>query len=243
MGPEALSGTGLLLPLFLVGLLGGVHCFGMCGGIVGALSASGPVSPLSGAHPKPAGSQASIHLAYNAGRLTSYSLAGWLAGAMGAGSMDAMTYGRPLLYALASLMLVLLGLYLSGLPASLTWLERMGSRIWRRIAPLGRHLLPARTPARALLLGLLWGWLPCGLVYSALISAATSGSAWMGAGVMLSFGLGTVPNLLASAWIAQKFRVRLAQHGVRKLAGGGILLWGVWGLVGVFRQFALLSPT
>ena len=168
------------LALFIVGLLGGTHCIGMCGGIVGALSMN-------------SGSRLSLHLAYNAGRILSYALAGAIAGALGGASLalsDQLPV-RIVLYALANLMLVALGLYLMGVTAALAFSERAGQGLWRKVQPLTRRFLPVRTMAQAFPLGLLWGWLPCGLVYSALVTALTSGSALHGATTMLCFGLGT----------------------------------------------------
>ncbi len=140
------------LALFLVGLLGGTHCVGMCGGIVGALSLGAPA-------------RWSMHLAYNAGRIISYAAAGALAGALGAASLslDGQAPVRLTLYLLANLMLVALGLYLLGVTRALAFTERAGQHLWRLIQPLTRRFLPARTIAQAFPLGLLWGWLPCGL--------------------------------------------------------------------------------
>ena len=113
------------LALFLVGLLGGTHCVGMCGGIVGALSLGGPA-------------RWSLHLAYNSGRILSYGAAGAMAGALGAASLglEGQVPVRILLYFLANLMLVALGLYLLGLTRALAFSERAGQTLWRRIQPL-----------------------------------------------------------------------------------------------------------
>ena len=141
------------LALFLVGLLGGTHCVGMCGGIVGALSLGAPA-------------RWSMHLAYNAGRILSYGVAGALAGALGAASLalDGPAPVRLALYLLANLMLVALGLYLLGVTRALAFTERAGQHLWRHIQPLTRRFVPAKTVAQAFPLGVLWGWLPCGLV-------------------------------------------------------------------------------
>jgi sulfite exporter TauE/SafE len=205
--------------LFLVGLLGGTHCVGMCGGIVGALSVGG-------------GNKPSLHLAYSAGRITSYAAAGALAGAVGgagvalAGTLPA----RMVLSVFANLMLVALGLYLMGATRVLAFTERAGQRLWRKIQPLTRRFLPARTVAQAFPLGLLWGWLPCGLVYSALAVALTSGSAWRGAGLMLAFGAGTLPTLLLAGLLAARLNAALGRPVVRIAAGLIILAFGLWGL-------------
>jgi hypothetical protein len=207
------------LALFIVGLLGAGHCAGMCGGIVGALSLQGP----QGAAAVP------IHLAYNLGRIASYAAAGLVAGALGqlAGSVLPLQRG---LYLFASLMLVAMGIYLLGLTQSLAWLEKGGQAIWRRIQPLTARFLPVRGPAQALPLGLLWGWLPCGLVYSALTTALASGSAGQGALLMLAFGLGTLPNLLLAGLLLVRFR-RFAQARMTRIASGLLVLgYGLYGL-------------
>lgn len=210
------------LALFLVGLLGGGHCVGMCGGIVGALSMGG-------------GGRFSLHLAYNAGRIASYGAAGALAGLLGGGfdaagqALSGQLPVRVALYLAANLMLILLGLYLMGATRSLLWVERAGQRLWRSVQPLTRRFLPVRGPAQAFPLGLLWGWLPCGLVYSALVTALTGGSAWRGVALMLAFGLGTLPNLLLAGFFAARLNEYLAKPVVRIAAGLVVLAIGVHG--------------
>lgn len=212
------------LALFLVGLLGGTHCVGMCGGIVGALSMGGPP-------------RLSLHLAYNLGRIVSYGAAGALVGALGGLSL-ALSGQWPLRIVLAvaaNLMLIALGFYLIGITRALAFVERLGQNSWRKIQPLTRRFLPANTPARAFPLGLLWGWLPCGLVYSALTTALTSGSAARGSLLMLAFGAGTLPNLLLAGFLLARLRGIVGQRWLRMLAGGIVAAYGVWGLVGVWR--------
>jgi hypothetical protein len=218
------------LALLLVGLLGGTHCVGMCGGIVGALAMGAP------AH-------CSLLLAYNAGRILSYAAAGAIAGALGQASITlaGQLPLRSILYLLANLMLIALGLYLLGFSSALAFTERIGQKLWRHLQPLTRHYLPARGPLQAFPLGLLWGWLPCGLVYSALATALSSGSAAQGAGLMLAFGVGTLPNLLLAGLLAARLRAYTNRPVVRLLAGLIVLGFGVWGLLGLrhlLHQFA-----
>lgn len=211
----------VFLALFLVGLLGGTHCVGMCGGIVSALSMGGPP-------------RLALHLAYNLGRILSYGLAGALVGALGAGSI-ALAEQLPLrlvLLLFANLMLVALGFYLLGVTRALALTEKWGQRLWRHVQPLGRRFLPAHTVAQALPLGLLWGWLPCGLVYSALATALGAGSALEGALLMLAFGLGTLPNLLLAGLLLARFRNLVQKPLIRGLAGLLILAYGLHGLYG-----------
>jgi sulfite exporter TauE/SafE len=204
---------------FLMGLLGGVHCVGMCGGILGALSAGGP-------------SRLRLHLAYNLGRVFSYTLAGGVVGALGAGSM-ALAEQLPLrvfLLAFANLMLVALGFYLLGATRILALTERWGQHVWRRVQPFGKRFLPVRRVTQAFPLGMLWGWLPCGLVYSALAMALSTGSIIEGGGMMLAFGLGTLPNLLLAGLLLARFRHWAQKPWVRALAGSLVLAYGLFGL-------------
>jgi hypothetical protein len=212
------------LALFLIGLLGGTHCIGMCGGIVGALSMG-------------VGQRPSLHLAYNAGRIASYGIAGAIAGALGGASLalSGQLPVRAVLFVLANLMLVALGIYLMGATRALAFTERFGQRLWRHVQPFSRRFLPARSVAQAFPLGLLWGWLPCGLVYSALVTALTSGSAVRGAGMMLAFGAGTLPNLLLAGLLAARLKKFAGNPLVRVSAGLLVLAFGLWGLFAAIR--------
>jgi len=212
------------LALFLVGLLGGTHCVGMCGGIVGALSMGAP-------------GRWSMHLAYNVGRILSYGLAGAIAGAVGAASLglDSQVPMRLALYLVANLMLIALGLYLLGVTQALAFTERAGQLLWQRLQPLTRRFLPARTVAQAFPLGMLWGWLPCGLVYSALATALSSGSAARGGLAMLAFGLGTLPNLLLAGIVLARLNEFVRRPAVRVASGLLVLGFGLYGLLGWWR--------
>jgi len=205
---------------FVVGILGGVHCVGMCGGIVGALSLGMPGS---------GGTRWPIQLAYNLGRIGSYTLAGALAGGLGyffSGLMP-VQHAQQVLLTIAGVFMILLGLYLAGWWNLLLKVEQAGGRLWKRIEPLGRGLLPVRDARHALLLGGLWGWLPCGLVYSVLIWSVSSGGVWQGASLMLAFGLGTLPNLLLMGVAAASLQRFVRHDAVRRLAGGLIVLFGL----------------
>ena len=210
------------LSVFLVGLLGGVHCVGMCGGIVTALS-------LSSTTGRPA---LPMLLAYNFGRITSYALAGAIVGAIGASTilLERFVPAERVLYGLANIMLILLGLYLAGLSRAVLALERVGSVVWARLQPLMKRFIPVRTVPQAFFTGAVWGWLPCGLVYSVLISALATGSAAHGALLMLAFGAGTLPNLLAMGLFAQRLQTLTRKPGVRLAAGLLVAAFGVWGL-------------
>jgi sulfite exporter TauE/SafE len=206
-----------------MGLFGGVHCVGMCGGILSALSMGG--AP-----------RLRLHLAYNLGRILSYTLAGGAVGALGAGSVALAGQWplRLLLLTFANLMLVALGFYLLGATRALALTERLGQRVWRRVHPLGKRFLPVRRVTQAFPLGMLWGWLPCGLVYSALATALGTGSTLKGGLLMLAFGLGTLPNLLLAGFLLARFRHWVQKPWARALVGGLVLAYGLHGLYRVF---------
>jgi len=222
---------------FTVGLMGGVHCVGMCGGIVGALSfaskneKSGVGSPLL-----------TLLLAYNAGRLFSYSIAGGLMGAVGwlVSVWTDIQLIQVLLQVLAGLFMLMMGLYISGWWMGLVKIEKMGAVLWKKIQPLAQTFLPVKNPLQAVALGLLWGWLPCGLVYSVLVWSVSAGSFQQGALLMLSFGLGTLPNLLAMGLFANQLKQFVQKQAVRSLAGGLVILFALWSLFLSVRGLGLL---
>ena len=213
------------LAAFLIGLTGGVHCVGMCGGIVGALTLGLPL-----ARERPLLARLPFLLAYNTGRIASYVTAGALAGGVGAWAANLVSVHRAQLglQVVAGLFMILLGLYLAGWWPVLGHLERAGGVLWRRIEPLGRRLLPVRTLPQALGIGLVWGWLPCGLVYSALVWAIGAGGAGKGALLLLGFGLGTLPALLAMGTAAAALAGWVRRPIVRQAAGTLVVLFGVY---------------
>jgi len=211
-----------LSAIFLVGLLGGAHCIGMCGGIVTALTVKVP-----GEKPRWA-----LHLAYNAGRITTYAAAGALAGGIGSAALllDRIVPMQIVLFVIAQLMLVALGLYLLGVSRYLDPFERAGRILWRRLQPAASMLFPIRTTPRAYAVGLLWGFLPCGLVYSVLVTALVTGSAANGALAMLAFGSGTLPSLLAVGALMPSLQRLRRAHIARQAAGGIVIAFGLFGL-------------
>ena len=220
-----------LLSFFLAGLLGGPHCFGMCGGIVAALSGAGGQT-AGGVRP------IFLQVGYNLGRVASYAIAGALAGGLGGSLMltGSLTV-RLALLAVSGMLLVGMGLYLMGLPQLLLPLEKAGGVVWRRLQPLSKRFIPVRSFAQAVPLGLVWGWLPCGLVYTALVAALASGSAGQGALTLLAFGAGTLPHMLAAGLAAHRLRGFMQQRAVRVVAGAVVIGFGIKSLVGVARLF------
>ena len=218
------------IAVFLIGLLGGTHCMAMCGGIVGALTTQLP--GRQGVN-RQGHSVWPLQLAYNFGRISSYAAAGAALGALGSLGLLLNDFlpMQLILYVAANLMLVALGLYLTGLTQVLAFSERAGQRLWMRIQPLTRRLLPARSIAQAFPLGMLWGFLPCGMVYSVLTAAMMAGSAARGAGLMLAFGLGTLPNLLLAGLLLGRLCAVTRAKSVRLVSGLLVLGFGVFGLI------------
>ncbi len=221
------------LAAFLVGLFGGVHCVGMCGGIVGALSFG--ISEDVRQQPR---RMLPYLLAYNLARISSYTLAGILLGGISALALQlvAINQFQQVLLVFAGLFMILLGLYVGGWWPVLLRLEQAGGLIWRRIEPLGRRFLPVRSVSQAFMLGLVWGWLPCGLVYSVLIWAMASGGPFEGGLLLLSFGLGTLPNLLAMGLFAATLSRWVRYPWVRWLAGAAIIIFGVVQILQVWNS-------
>ena len=208
---------------FIVGLLGGVHCVGMCGGVVSALTL--------GVNPQQK-TPFNFLVAYNSGRIISYTLAGAIVGAIGwfGGQLTTLHEIQVVLKAFAGLFMVAMGLYLAGWWFGLRKLEQAGGHVWKRIEPLGRKFIPVQSTSQAFVLGGIWGWLPCGLVYSVLIWALTQQNPVNGALLMLSFGLGTLPNLLAMGLFATAIRSLIQKPAVKIIAGLVIILFGLYQL-------------
>jgi hypothetical protein len=219
--------TGSLLTAWLVGLLGGVHCVGMCGGIVAALTAG-----LAPDRRRTAIGQLPYQLAYNLGRIAGYGVAGLLMGSLGALLLqsEALQSVQRTLYGLAALVMIALGLYLGDWWRGVAHLERAGALLWRRLEPIGRRLLPIRSLWQAFAVGLVWAWLPCGLVYSVLILALAAGGPVEGAVTMLAFGLGTLPNLLGIGLLAGAAARYAEQVWLRRMAGLLVIGFGLYAL-------------
>jgi uncharacterized protein len=215
----------LPVAMLAAGLASGVHCVGMCGGIVAAFDTRVANSDAKRVIPIREQDVWGRRLAFNLGRITTYAAAGAIAGTLGAAAYAAGALpAQAMLHLAANVMLVLVGLYLAGADRLLAPLEALGMPLWRRVQPFAARLLPARTMAGAYLAGLAWGWLPCAMVYAALAAATFSGSAAAGALGMAAFGLGTLPFLLGAGWLASRLR-----HW-RRAAGAAVLGFGVYGL-------------
>jgi sulfite exporter TauE/SafE len=208
---------------FLLGLMGASHCLVMCGGIAAAASSSAP-SNGSGK------SNIAYLLLFNLGRILSYSIAGFLVSIIGLWLSDSHLIAQQVLRSIAGILLVLMGFYVARWWMFLTRLESAGKLIWRYLQPLTRQLIPIKNKPQALALGLLWGWLPCGLIYSTLAWVASNSEPVLGAFTMFCFGLGTLPGILAAGIFAQQLNRIISHHYFRQLAGLLLIIYGTWTL-------------
>lgn len=207
----------VLLSALVIGFLGSGHCIGMCGGIASALAFAIPEK-----NPK---QRVFILLAYNFGRILSYSALGALVGFLG------QEIGLPpVLRIVAGVLLIAMGLYLANWWRGLVYLEKAGSYLWRWIQPFGAKLMPVDNMFKGLLFGVIWGWLPCGLVYSALALSMAQAEPISAAAIMLYFGLGTLPAVFLSGWAANYLKLFLQSKLVRTFFALAIILFGVWTL-------------
>lgn len=204
-----------LAAAFGLGFLGGAHCIGMCGGIMGALS-------FGVADATPA-KRFRILLSYNIGRILSYGLIGLLFGSLGylLGAYDVLRF-------IAGALLIAMGLHLANWWRGLIWLERGGAYLWRYVQPLGKGLMPVSNSPKALLLGSVWGWLPCGLVYSALAYASAQANPYQAAAVMVAFGIGTLPAVLAGGVMAERIKAAVQNRNIRSVFALIIIGFGCW---------------
>lgn len=200
----------------LLGLAGAGHCLGMCGGIAVALRSA-------------QGSHRLMPVSYHLGRIVSYALLGGLLGSA-AGAIQLAPWTVALRF-LAGFLLVAMGLHTLGLWYGIRHLEQVGSRLWRYIAPTAQSLMPPKRMAQAFMLGGLWGFMPCGLIYSALTWSAAEGAGAIDSGLlMLAFGIGTLPAMLGATLLGQRVTSFLQTPWVRKSLGVGLVLAGVWSL-------------
>ncbi len=212
----------------LLGFFGSVHCVAMCGGLAGAL---GQISARPG--PRRVLAQ---HLGHGLGRISSYGLAGAFAGSLGLALAGAAgPTGLSLLRVACGLLLMAVGITLAGWWPATARLEAFGERLWRRIAPWSQRFQPADRLWKHYALGMIWGWLPCGLVYGALTTAATTGSALRGAAFMLAFGAGTLPALLATGTLSRGLNQLTSRLDVRWAAGAFVVAFGFWTFLGAIR--------
>ena len=210
-----------------LGFFGSAHCIAMCGGICSALSFALPAGrPWL---------RLKILLGYNLGRITSYVLMAVIIAGVSlllANNLEP-TISRQYLSGLrvvAGLLLIAMGLYLTQWWLGLQYLERAGQKLWQVFAPLAKKLMPVQRFRTAVLYGAVWGWLPCGLVYSALALAVTQPSISGSASTMLAFGLGTLPALLATGLLAERIQKVLNSRALKIVFGLLLIAFGIWTL-------------
>jgi len=185
--------TASYLVAFIMGLFSSMHCIGMCGSIIGTLTLS--LSPDIRNNKK---LLLPFVFNYNFGRVTSYTIAGALAGLIEALLTMHLgeTHGHRFLQLISAGIMASAGLYIAGWFPRFAYIEKVGTHFWKKIEPYGRKLIPVKNRTQAYLFGMVWGWLPCGLVYAALTLAATAGDVSKSALTMLAFGLGTLPAVM-----------------------------------------------
>ena len=205
---------------FVAGLLGGVHCAGMCGGIAGALSGNARGAPWRRL------------FAFNAGRIASYAAAGAAAGSLGRiiAMPGSLQTARVILFVIAQLMLIMLGLYIAGWSGFFIRLEKFGGAFWKRLEPLRRRVVPIDSDGKALAAGVLWGWVPCGLVYGMLPFAIAGGDALRGALILAAFGVGTLPSVLIAGTAGLRFGQFRRNRWVRRGAGTAVIVLAAFSL-------------
>lgn len=221
----------VVMAAFMMGLLGGAHCVGMCGGIVCALCYSCDKSAQNSWKPF------CYQLFYSFGRIATYTCLGAITGVVGmmlAKSIGAN--GGYFMRAFAAVIITFVGFYLAGWWKLISSFEIVGKKVWRYVSVITRRFIPVTSFSRAFMLGGLWGLLPCGLVYSALLYSFSAGVWWQGACVMFFFGLGTLPALLLVGSAMQSYQYFLSSWWVRQLSGLTLIVFGVASLVNMVIQ-------
>ena len=203
----------------LAGLLGSAHCLGMCAGISGLFAVNSSVATLA--------AQLPFALTYNAGRVASYAVLGVIVGSFGSVIVKASPSVASSVRLLSGIVIILVGLKVAFDLRLLDPIERMGGTLWSRIAPAAKRLVPVTSLPRALGLGLVWGWLPCGLVYSILLLAATSAAPVDGAAIMIAFGIGTMPAMVMTGLGAAQVSRVMRHRGTRLGLGLTIVIMGL----------------
>ena len=208
----------LLVAALLMGFFGSPHCLGMCGGLVTAFGLSmKEVSPAK---------RRALVATYHFGRLSSYAFLGLLAGLIGTAVLQPLMQNNNIPRILLGLVLVFVGVTMLGAPF-LNKLERFGMRFWQYLSPIRQKVFPLNTFPRALSAGLLWGFLPCGLVYGALLIAVVAHNPLSGAALKFVFGLGTVPMLVATHETVGWLRDKIGRFRLRQLNGAIMVLSGL----------------
>jgi sulfite exporter TauE/SafE len=234
---------------FVIGLLGSGHCIAMCGGITTMLTSALPNSKYETNQQIPVNNQniaehkkqrqpskLTLVLCYNLGRIASYSFIGAIVGFTG--SIAAKNIGLPLsgLRLFSAVFVILLGLYLGQWLMWLNRIEALGKSLWQYISPLASKAIPVDTSLKALGLGAIWGWLPCGLVYSTLTWSLASSNIINGASIMFFFGLGTLPALLTLSVGFTSIKNILVNSALRKMMALTLVCYGIYSFIVAYQQ-------
>lgn len=211
-----------LLAALGIGLFGSTHCLVMCGGIAAAIGSKNSQNPASAA------------IAFNIGRISTYVLAGALVAGLGMWIQSFHETLMLFLRTLAGVLLILMGLYIGRWFNLLTRVEAAGQILWRHVQPYTRTLMSKSGLLNRYLLGLAWGLLPCGLIYTTLSWVAANGNIGAGALGMLFFGLGTLPALFATSLAATSLGKLLNQSITQKISGFLLISYGIGTLVAVW---------
>ena len=231
---EIIQGFNASYPVaFVIGLFSSFHCLGMCGSIIGTLTLS-----LKPDIRKTTSTLFPYVFSYNFGRISSYAIGGLLVGLVH--HVVTIPFGREygfrFLQISSALFMAGAGLYIAGWFPRFAYIEKVGGLFWKTIEPLGRRLIPVDSLPQAYLFGMVWGWLPCGLVYAALALAATTGSVQRSALTMLAFGFGTLPAVM-SLGIMTSLLSKLATNRRFKQVAGTVLI-----VIAIFAAFPQLYP-
>lgn len=212
-----------LLSAFIIGLLGSGHCLGMCGGITTMLTSAIDQTK------KPTLKRWLV-VFYHVGRITSYTFIGAIVALTSSFLIRSLGVPLLLLNTIAAVFLIFLGLYLGQWLMWLTQVEKLGKVLWQYLAPFSKHVIPVNNKRKAFGLGILWGWLPCGLVYSTLTWSLASGNVFKGGLIMLFFGLGTLPALLALSFGIQQLKDLLINQYFKKVSALCLIIFGLYQL-------------
>jgi len=217
---------------FLIGLVSTLHCFGMCGGLVGAMTMS-----LSSEIRKNTAQLGLYTLAYNSGRISSYVIAGFLVGWFGQAVREILMpeNGIGVLRLIASFLIIGMGFYIAGwfprFSQKFSLIEKIGIPLWRVLQPIGQKLLPVQNIGQAFLFGAVWGWLPCGLVYYVLLMAPANDNAFSAASFMLAFGLGTLLPMMSAGFLTGRLAPLRQSQKIRYFSGTILIIMGIISLL------------
>ncbi len=201
---------------FAMGLFSSMHCIGMCGSIIGTLTLS-----LDSKIRQNKASLFTFIFNYNLGRIVSYTTAGALGGLLSSVLMPPFdnNLGYRVLQICSAMIIGSSGLYIAGWFPHFAYIEKIGRYLWKKLEPYGHRLIPVKSRISALLFGMIWGWLPCGLVYTALALAISTGDVKKSTLTMLAFGFGTLPAVMSVGIITQTFINALRRPYIKQSVG------------------------